>query len=144
MNGGNTMDGRVGLGSRWTRFRSPVVVLLAFLLLAACDPRREAPPGRQVPGGDSDRGKAALVAYGCGSCHSIPGVGSARGLAAGPLSAFAERAYVAGVLPNNADNLVAWIVNPQSINAATAMPNLGVRESDARDMAAYLYTLRRD
>jgi cytochrome c1 len=97
-----------------------------------------------VPGGDSGRGKAALVAYGCGSCHQIPGVKEARGLAAAPLSAFAERAYVGGILPNNSENLVAWIMNPQSVNAATAMPNLGVRESDARDMAAYLYTLRMD
>jgi hypothetical protein len=28
------------------------------------------------------------------------------------------------------------------VSAATAMPNTGVTEGDARDIAAYLYTLR--
>jgi cytochrome c len=31
---------------------------------------------------------------------------------------------------------------PQSIEPGTAMPNLGVSDGRARDIAAYLYTLR--
>jgi hypothetical protein len=31
---------------------------------------------------------------------------------------------------------------PEQIHPRTAMPNLGVVAEDARDMAAYLYTLR--
>jgi cytochrome c1 len=50
--------------------------------------------------------------------------------------------YVAGVLPNQPDRLIQWIQDPQSVNPSTAMPNLGVVEPVARDMAAYLYTLR--
>jgi cytochrome c1 len=33
-------------------------------------------------------------------------------------------------------------MNPQSVEPGTAMPNLNVNEAAARDMAAYLYTLR--
>jgi putative membrane protein len=113
-------------------------------ILAGCEPARERPPMRQVPGGDEARGRTALARYGCGSCHAIPGVHGAVGLAAAPLDYFAERGFVGGVLPNNPDNLVLWIVNPQAVNDRTAMPNLGVTEGDARDMAAYLYTLRMD
>jgi cytochrome c len=46
------------------------------------------------------------------------------------------------MMGNSAENLIRWIVNPQAINPGTAMPNLGVSEPHARDMAAYLFTLR--
>jgi cytochrome c1 len=44
-------------------------------------------------------------------------------------------------LPNSADNLVRWIQHPRTIEPKTAMPDLGVSNQDARDIAAYLYTL---
>ena len=55
---------------------------------------------------------------------------------------FARRAYIAGQLPNDPENLVRWIQDPQGVEPGTAMPNLGVTAAVARDMAAYLYTLR--
>lgn len=36
-----------------------------------------------------------------------------------------------------------WLREPQRVNPDSAMPDLGVSERDARDMAAYLYTLDR-
>jgi hypothetical protein len=59
-----------------------------------------------------------------------------------PLSNFALRAYIAGQLPNQPENLLRWLQDPQEVEPGTAMPNLGVGLSVARDMAAYLYTLR--
>jgi len=50
--------------------------------------------------------------------------------------------YIAGEVPNTSENLVQWLEVPQSIEPGTAMPNLGVTEGEARDIAAYLYTLR--
>jgi cytochrome c len=119
------------------------LVLGLSLGLVACEPVRDRPPARQVPGGDESRGRVLLAKYGCGSCHVIPGVDGAVGLSAAPLDHFAERGFVGGILPNNADNLITWIVDPRSVNERTAMPNLGVTTHDARDMAAYLYMLRR-
>jgi hypothetical protein len=55
---------------------------------------------------------------------------------------FELAAYIAGQLPHDAENLVRWIQDPQAIEPGTAMPNLGVVPSVARDMAAYLYTLQ--
>lgn len=115
-----------------------VAVIAATLLLAGCSDNF---PKRTVPGGDAARGKAAISAYGCGACHQIPGVGGADGLVGPPLTEFARRTYVAGQVPNTADQLVRWIMTPQQIEPGTAMPNLGVTEAQARDMAAYLYTL---
>lgn len=38
--------------------------------------------------------------------------------------------------------MVRWLRNPQAVTPRTLMPNLGVTEADARDIAAYLATLR--
>jgi len=92
--------------------------------------------------GDADRGAALMVHYGCGSCHVIPGVTGARGSVGPGLGGFADRAYVGGVLPNEPAGLVRWLIDPPLHSPQTAMPDLGVDEADARDMAAYLYTLR--
>jgi len=51
-----------------------------------------------------------------------------------------KRVYIAGVLENRSDNLVAWIVSPQGFSPQTAMPNTGISEQEAKDLAAYLYT----
>ena len=59
-----------------------------------------------------------------------------------PLGDIASRMFIAGVLPNQPANMVRWIRNPQGVDSLTAMPNLGVSERDARDIAGYLYTLR--
>jgi cytochrome c2 len=55
---------------------------------------------------------------------------------------FAWRSFIAGEVPNTPDNLVQWILAPQSIVPHTAMPALGLNVQQARDVTAYLYTLR--
>ncbi|HTK29675.1 MAG TPA: c-type cytochrome [Vicinamibacterales bacterium] len=93
-------------------------------------------------GGDAGRGRAVIERHDCGACHTIPGVRGARGLVAPPLFWFSRRTYIAGELPNTPENLVLWVRSPQSVEPRTAMPALGLSEQEARDVAAYLYTLR--
>jgi cytochrome c1 len=95
-----------------------------------------------LTGGDPTAGKEALPRYGCGACHTIPGVTNARGLIGPPLSGFSQRIYVAGVLYNRPENVMNWLKDPVSIDDKTAMPNTGVTDEDARNIAAFLYTLR--
>lgn len=54
----------------------------------------------------------------------------------------ARRGLIAGAVPNTADWMVRWIVDPRSIDPETAMPAMEVPATDAADMAAYLATLR--
>jgi cytochrome c len=108
-------------------------------LVAACSGEAKALP---VPGGDPQRGKVAIAAYGCGTCHVVPGVAGAQGMVGPPLTKFARRSYIAGEVPNTTRQLIQWIAAPQSIEPGTVMPNLGVTPGEARDIAAYLYTLR--
>ena len=86
-------------------------------------------------------GKLLLRQFGCGSCHEIPGVAAARGKVGPPLAGVATRVYIAGVLPNTPENLVRWLRDPPAVSPQSAMPDLGVTERDARDIAAYLATL---
>jgi cytochrome c1 len=123
------------------RLPGPSAVVVAILALAGgC--RGQTAPAVMVAGGDAARGQEAITAYGCGACHVVPGVRAAQGMVGPPLTAFAGRAYIAGEAPNTASALIQWIMNPQSIEPGTAMPALGVTEAHARDIAAYLYTLR--
>jgi cytochrome c1 len=59
-----------------------------------------------------------------------------------PLGGFGSRIYIAGVQQNTPENLARWIARPQEVQPGNAMPDLGVTEPQARDIAAYLYTLR--
>lgn len=113
----------------------------ALLMLAACG-EPEVPPEQRVVGGDPENGRIAMLQYGCGSCHVIPGLRGASGHVGPPLTQYGLRGYVAGHAPNRPDHLVRFILSPASIAPGTAMPDLGVSEPEARDMAAYLYTLR--
>lgn len=117
--------------------KSPLVagLAVAFVLLYGCK-------GTVVTGGSPARGKESIRRYGCGACHSIPGVAKASGQVGPPLDGIGRRAVLAGKLPNTPENLMGWIRNPQGVAPGTAMPELGVTERDARDIAAYLYTLR--
>lgn len=87
------------------------------------------------------RGLLALHQHGCQGCHTIPGVTGSDRQVGPPLAGLARRSLIAGRLPNTQDNLVAWIRAPQQIKPDTAMPNLGVTQADASDMAAYLARL---
>lgn len=113
------------------------------LLLLGCDRGPDPDPPRPfLYGGEAGIGAALIRSYGCGTCHTVPGVRGADGRVGPPLTHFAHRAYIAGNLPNEPRNLIVWIVNPQAIEPGTAMPTLGVTEEQARHIAAYLYTLR--
>jgi cytochrome c2 len=112
---------------------------VALLLVAACE---EAPPPHlRIAGADPDRGRAVIAEHGCGACHRIPGVAGAVSWVGPPLDEWARRGYVAGRLPNAPENLVAWLRDPQALSPGSAMPNLGLSADQARDAAAYLYTL---
>ena len=96
-----------------------------------------------IPNADPQRGWQAIQDYGCGTCHTIPGVPSANATVGPPLTDWADRQFIAGSLANTPNNLVEWIRFPQSIEPGTAMPDMDVSEPVAKDIAAYLYTLKR-
>ena len=111
------------------------MILIAVLgvATAGCE-RREADTGA---GGELDRGRDAILKYGCTSCHSIPGV--REGNSVGPsLESYARRPLVAETLPNTPENLTLFLLDPASVRPGTTMPDMGLTEDEARDIAAFL------
>jgi cytochrome c len=120
-----------------------MVVAVPLLSDACADTRRaDAREAAALTGGDPARGRDLMRKYGCQTCHVIPGVDGADGIVGPALAGIASRSYIGGVLANAPDNMIRWIENPRAVDPLTAMPNVGVTHSDARHMAAYLYTLR--
>ena len=119
-----------------------VSVCVAAGMISGCKGGQKTHPYTVRTGGSADRGRATIVAYRCGECHTIPGVHDAKGVFGPPLVSLSRRTYIAGNFPNTPDNLVHWVMSPKSMKPKTAMPELGLSESQARDVAAYLYTLR--
>jgi cytochrome c2 len=133
------------MGYRQSSLGSPALVIWLFaagcVLLGGCDDETAEYPGVQVRG-DAGRGARLIAQYGCGGCHIVPGISGADGLVGPPLNKMARRVYIAGLLRNSPDNLAAWIENPQAIVPGNAMPAMGISNDQARDIVAYLYTLR--
>ena len=119
-----------------------VLTLLGLGLCAGCEDGEAYQQAAMLTGGDPHRGRMAIRQYGCSSCHTIPGIEGADALVGPPLTHMASRTYVGGVVQNTPDNLVHWILDPPGIDPKTAMPNLKLSETDARDIAGYLYTLK--
>jgi len=112
--------------------------LLSFLCLGMCACGPQLPSTEPSTGGDPRQGLVAFQRYGCGACHQVSGVPYAHGLAGPSLDGLSSRTYVGGNLQNTPDNLEAWIMHPQRIDAKSAMPELEVSAADARDIAAFL------
>ncbi len=115
----------------------PRLFPLAVLALAACKP----PPDQRqfVATADAAQGKAVIERVGCASCHAIPGVRWPKGKVGPALDGLAERALIAGKLPNEPYVLAAYIRNAPGLVPGSGMPAMPVSDAEARDIAAYLY-----
>jgi cytochrome c len=91
--------------------------------------------------GDPERGGALVMKYGCPACHILP-VAGPEGMVGPSLDDMGGRSYIAGRFPNEEIWMSLWLQEPQELKPGTTMPDLNVNERDARDMAAYLATLR--
>lgn len=130
-----------------SRVRAAVLVLAlaagASALAAGCgNQERNQPTPSQMSQGNPERGSMLIVEYGCGTCHTVPGVDGADALVGPPLTHWVHRRYVAGMLVNTPKNVEHWIEDPQEVVPGNDMPDLGVSHRDATDITAYLYTLQ--
>jgi cytochrome c len=116
---------------------APLRCLILCILAAGCD--RPLPEQEPVSGGNPRIGRQLIQHFGCGSCHSIPGVPGATATVAPSLEKVKSRQFLAGRLSNTPENLQKWIRKPRSVDPKTAMPDVGLDEAQARDIAAFLY-----
>lgn len=130
---------RPGATSRRLRRFRALWLLPAVSLGLACKP----PPDQRqfTAAADAAAGRAAIERVGCGTCHMIPGLDWPRGRAGPPLEGLADRALIAGRLPNRPDLLAAFVRDAPALVPGSAMPAMPLTEREARDVAAYLYEM---
>jgi cytochrome c2 len=116
-------------------------LVLIVLFCVACAKREVATPAAGVPG-DPVRGRELLTTYGCTGCHMVPGVEGPRAMLGPALDNTATKTSIVGKFPNTPENMTRWITNPPGMDPNTTMPNVGVNPQDARDLTAFLFTLR--
>jgi len=131
-----------GLFDAWLRDmkRWPLVALP--VVLTACIDKADLP--RPVAQGDPDHGLSIIRETGCAACHKIPGVAWPEGRSGSNLAGFGARPLIAGRLPNQPNVLLVWLIDAPSLDPDTGMPPTGLNQHQARDVAAYLYTLDDD
>ena len=130
-----------------TRWRSKLSVgltlapLVAAVALAGCE---SSAPNPELSGkmDNAAAGAIWIGRSGCGSCHQIPGISNADGMVGPPLIHFSQRTIIAGYLPNTRGNLTRWIQHPQQVAPGNAMPDAGLTDRQAKDIAAYLSGLK--
>lgn len=112
----------------------------AYLTMEGAAPSIAEGVADRIP--DAGRGERALKQYACIACHEIPGMVGPEARLGPSLRGIGSRVMLGGVLPNTPENMALWILAPTAYAPGTAMPALGVSERDARDMAAFLATLK--
>ncbi|HEY0139772.1 MAG TPA: c-type cytochrome [Thermoanaerobaculia bacterium] len=136
-------------------FRALTVILAMTPLLLACNQKEEKVPvqqpfsttagasGTAAGGGNPQKGLALIGQYGCNVCHIIPGSDGPQG-ALGPTLAKigSQGTIVGGTVRITPDILAQYIQEPGSIYPQSTMPPLGMPDSEAQDIAAYLLTLK--
>ena len=116
--------------------------LACALLTSACHQNDASTESTRVPGGDPERGRLLTQQYQCAACHYIPKVQGVNGDAGPSLEYMGRLSYIAGSIPNQPDNMIRFLQNPPAVKPGILMPALGISEDEARDMAAFMYTLR--
>jgi cytochrome c oxidase subunit 2 len=87
-------------------------------------------------------GRDVFFATACINCHSI-GETKARGTFGPDLTHLMSRETLgAGTVPNTAENLRAWVRDPQTIKEGCNMPNMQLTDNELNQIVAYLMTLK--
>lgn len=78
----------------------------------------------------------------CAGCHTIRGTTAQFGRTGPDLTHLARRSTIAaGILDNNAQNLMEWVGDAPAVKPGALMPNMGLSEQELRYIVAYLQTL---
>jgi cytochrome c oxidase subunit II len=104
-------------------------------------------PQETPTSGDAARGAELFTERQCIGCHAINGYEGAAARVGPDLTFFAEREKFAGYMIDNdindsAENVSAWLKDPQLVKPGSQMPNLGLSDDDTADLVEYLRTLQ--
>jgi cytochrome c oxidase subunit 2 len=86
--------------------------------------------------------RATFLSLNCINCHTVSGT-IAKGTFGPDLSHLMSRATLAsGMIPNTAENLHAWLKDPQAIKPGNLMPNMQLNPRELDEVLKYLSSLK--
>jgi cytochrome c oxidase subunit 2 len=98
-------------------------------------------PAAEPSGEPATAGKAIFAGSACVGCHTIRGVST--GTLGPDLTHFGSRKTLgAGMRPNTAENLAAWVRDAPAMKPGVKMPAFRLTDEQARALAAYLLALK--
>lgn len=104
--------------------------------------RQQSRPARSTPSGAGTSGAQLFGQLSCAACHAIYGT-PYRARVGPDLSHVGSReTLAAGLLPNNAAAMAAWLRNPQALKPGTHMPNLQLTGPQVTALTAYMESLK--
>ena len=91
---------------------------------------------------NAQQGRRVFEEQACMNCHTISGT-IANGRFGPDLTHLMSRDTIgAGIVPNNAENLKAWIADPSQFKPGCLMPAMHLNDEQNAQLTAYLTTLR--
>lgn len=94
----------------------------------------------EVRGGDARRGRTVFETAGCLACHVVGEHTQVRKERGTSYDIAPELSRVGSKV--NADWVYDWLRNPRHYNPSTRMPSMRATDAEARDLVAYLMSLR--
>jgi cytochrome c len=117
------------------------VVLVAAVLSGCTRGGVDYDHGKRMTGGDPEAGKQAIVMHDCSSCHVIPGIEGDVDVQGPSLSRWSTRSSIVNEWPNSPVNLEKWLRSSEELRPGTTMKLMNMNVKEARDIAAYLFSL---
>jgi cytochrome c oxidase subunit 2 len=87
-------------------------------------------------------GRQAFLSSTCATCHAIAGTPAFATRGPNLTHVGSRRDLAAGAVPNTDDNMMRWILNPQSIKPGTQMPASTLSPQQLTALVAYLRSLK--
>jgi len=131
--------------SRFTQSGVAALTLGMLLGLTACADKFDYEHGARMTGGDPNVGRDKVILHDCHSCHQIPGIPLNRDAKGPSLKHWSRKKLIAKKWPNTPENLEDFIEHPERMLHGKGLKNemtmSNVKPADAKDIAAYLYSL---
>ena len=119
-------------------------MLLRVVVEPAADFEKWVAAQKMDAGSDArlESARTTFLSLNCISCHTVSGT-NARGTFGPDLSHLMSRATLAsGMVPNTAENLRAWVKDPQAIKQGNLMPNMQLNSRELDEVVKYLSSLK--
>ena len=87
-------------------------------------------------------GQRVFQTTACINCHAVAGTVAAGQFGPDLTHLMSRDTIGSGIVPNTAENLRAWIRNPESLKPGSRMPSMQLTDSELDAVTAYLITLR--